>query len=134
MKNLCDDIYICYKTFETKFGAMYVGARQTSQGTQRAYTVSHTPSDDNNNNNISQNYLTPRIPNINHTNCFNCFNCANLPTSIDDMHDDTSILHHELSHFDEAPYLTPTSTRLIREISSNTSAADFQQEEESQNP
>jgi len=134
MKNLCDDIYICYKTFETKFGAMYVGARQTSQGTQRAYTVSHTPSDDNNNNNISQNYLTPRIPNINHTNCFNCFNCANLPTSIDDMHDDTSILHHELSDFDEAPYLTPTSTRLIREISSNTSAADFQQEEESQNP
>jgi hypothetical protein len=138
MKNLCDDIYICYKTFETKFGAMYVGARQTSQGTQRAYTVSHTPSDDNNkfalndfigyDTNISQK-LTPRINRNN-----NCFNCTNLPTSIDDMLDDTSILQHELSHFDQAPYLTPTSTRLMREISSNTSAADFQQEEESQNP
>jgi len=43
MKNLCDDIYISYRTFDTKFGAMYNASRQSSQGSQRIYTVSHTP-------------------------------------------------------------------------------------------
>jgi hypothetical protein len=43
MKKLCDDIYICYKTFGNKFEIMYTSARETSQGTQRCYTVCHTP-------------------------------------------------------------------------------------------
>ena len=43
MKNLCDDIFICYRTFNTKFGNMYVNARQSSQGSQRYYAVRETP-------------------------------------------------------------------------------------------
>lgn len=43
MRNLCDDIYICHRTFGTKYGAMYTSARQTSQGAQRGYNVSQTP-------------------------------------------------------------------------------------------
>lgn len=59
MKNLCDDIYISYRTFESKFGAMYVNSRQTSQGTQRFYTPTHTPTDllDNTLDNITTNKI-----------------------------------------------------------------------------
>lgn len=50
MKNLCDDIFICYRTFNTKFGSMYVNARQSSQGSQRYYAVRETPRNLNNYN------------------------------------------------------------------------------------
>jgi uncharacterized protein YegL len=107
MKNLCDDIYICYKTLGNRFGAMYVAARQTSQGAQRAYTVRHTPDDDdinfidnNNNNYVNNNTIWPQRGYLNASNI-----------------DDQEELHHELSDFSEAPYVTPTSAGLMREIS-----------------
>ena len=130
MKNLCDDIYICYRTFGTKFGIMYIGARQTSQGTQRGYTVSHTPDDISEQNKINSNYnYDDNIINSPRNNsklvfgklpppklqrhfklqrhpALDCFNFNNL-----------HMLQHELSDFTEAPYLTPTSAGLMREIS-----------------
>ena len=40
LKNLCDDVYICFRTFGTRFAHMYCTARQYSQGSQRQYTAS----------------------------------------------------------------------------------------------
>ena len=39
MKNLCDDIYISLRAFHSYIGNMFICARQTSQGRQRAYNM-----------------------------------------------------------------------------------------------
>lgn len=117
MKNLCDDIYICYQTFGTKFGDMYVSARQSSQGTQRCYTASHTPDIAGRNDDDSDWFdlssgLRPRLLK------------RQKPRS--DIH--ISIvpppLVHNLSNTRDAPYLTPTSAKIMREISGNDEIDD----------
>jgi len=55
LKQLCDDIYISYRTFGTEYCNMFTTARHTSHGTHRCYNISATPdygdfSDDNDNN------------------------------------------------------------------------------------
>jgi len=97
MKNLCDDIYICFRTFDTRYGNMYCTSRQISQGSQRQYTVSNTLTDER--------YATyglslPQSRALGRNN--------NLP-----------ILQHEVSRFDDTPYLTPQATQVMRFVSSN---------------
>jgi uncharacterized protein YegL len=141
LKNLCDDIYITYRTFGTKYGDMYTSARQTSQGAQRCYTVSNTPeeqeetqeeetqqeetqqedpyyrfspissnsSNNSNNSNSSIIGLTLLRPQ-------RSFRQTNTPNLFGGFINDTDI-QHNLSSFDEAPYLTPTAARVMRNVS-----------------
>ena len=134
LKNLCDDIYITYRTLGTRYGAMYTCARQTSQGNQRSYTVSNTPED---NNDLDIYGFTPinfatrsGVP-LRQTSGFHYL------ASLDEGNDDDITLHlpddlqHNVSSFDDAPYLTPTATRLMRDVSSSRDyyhSADFDEE------
>jgi len=109
IKNLCDDIYISYRTFGTRYGNMYSCARQTSQGTQRCYTATNIPDD-----NIRAFNTGPPLLRRHVTNYFDCVQ------DDDDMLsplDGENILEHDVSNFCETPYLTPTAERLMRECS-----------------
>lgn len=140
MKNLCDDIYISYRTFGTVYAAMYNNARQTSQGTQRCYTVSQTPdvSDTtvdlfssgpsiprlNRNLNRNRNARVPPMPRLQRSTNNQAYDFPDFP-------DD---LNHVVSDFADTPYLTPTSTQVMREISCSTdvynSIGELDEEEE----
>jgi AraC-like DNA-binding protein len=129
MKNLCDDIYISYRTFGTKFGAMYNAARQTSQGTQRLYTVSHTPDEEN------EVLRRPRLTRqTNAPRTVNLYSSSSLPSPFPDLCDDlTQVgnhfddMAHVLSNFEDSPYLTPLATQVMREISVGTTCDLFAQ-------
>lgn len=89
MKNLCDDIYICYRTFDTIYGGMYSGARLTSQGTQRCYTVSDGP--DININTVLFNDVI--------------------------VNNDNTFYDHSISQMEETPYSTPCALKLMKTVS-----------------
>lgn len=117
MKNLCDDIYICYRTFGTIYGDMYVSSRQRSQGAQRCYTVSHTPEDMDdthldeydNNDECGGGVLTPGLLTRRHTR-------STIGLSPHHRLSPPPLKHNTVKITD-APYLTPTSRKLMREIS-----------------
>ena len=86
LKNLCDDIYICFRTFGTRYGHMYCTARQYSQGSQRQYTASSV---------VTTN-LYSRQRN-------------------DDLFNQP-VVNHIVSDFNGTPYATPQATQIMREI------------------
>ena len=98
---------------------MFCTARQTSQGTQRMYTASNTDYLDK--NNLHQNSVfgisLTRIPDLRSQS-------NNFSQNFDGI-TNLSLLHHELSSFDDTPYLTPQATTVMRIISSHTHNDDI---------
>jgi hypothetical protein len=117
LKNLCDDIYITFRTFSTRYGAMFVTSRQTTQGTQRCYTVGNTIDTDMNNTKI------PRL---------NLKRNDNYVSDSNSNNDSFWNIEHEVSDVADAPYLTPGATQMMREISNNNNIFTQKLEEETQ--
>jgi hypothetical protein len=112
MKNLCDDIYICYKTFGTRYGNMYTTARQVSQGNQRFYSANQTP--DFIQESPVQSYLFRR-------NNYNIYDRDIYFINQNDYdHDNDLITDHDVSNFIDTPYSTQTATFIMSKIGGNT--------------
>lgn len=113
MKNLCDDIYICYRTFGTKYGAMYATSRQASQGNQRCYTVNHTPDDIRKRDGAHCGFPPP--PKLRRSVA------ATFPLDLEIDENwrggDEDELEHSVSGFVNSPYRTPSAAYVMRVLS-----------------
>ena len=132
MRNLCDDIYICYRTFGTKYGTMYATSRQASQGNQRCYTVNHTP-DEVNQRAPHTGFPRTGVP---HTGVprtgfprtgvppppkLQRSVPATFPLEVDidddDWREEDDALEHSVSGFGNSPYRTPSAAYVMRVLS-----------------
>ena len=102
LKNLCDDIYICHRTFGTNYGFMYCAARECSQGQQRAYTATQLPDDE-------QNVFTRQ-------NAMYRSNAVNDDEEEGDEEEGDK-LQHNVSGATQTPYRTQTMTGVMRSCS-----------------
>ena len=118
MRNLCDDIYICYRTFGTKYGTMYATSRQASQGNQRCYTVNHTPDEVNQGvprTGVPRTGGFPPPPKLRRSVP------ATFPLDVDIDDDwrreEDDALEHSVSGFGNSPYRTPSAAYVMRVLS-----------------
>lgn len=116
LKNLCDDIYICYRTFGTNYGFMYCAARECSQGQQRAYTATQLPDD-------QQNVFTRQ-------NAMYRSNAVNDDEEEGDEEEGDK-LQHNVSGATQTPYRTQTMTGVMRSCSAGANV-DLDEDEETQ--
>jgi hypothetical protein len=121
LKNLCDDIYICYRTLGKDHGFMYCVARESSQGQQRAYTATQLPDDGPE--------ITETIfrGGIQRQNAFNRFHESEYQDE-----EDTTEIQHNLSAATQTPYRTQTMTGIMRSCSAGINVKELEEEQEEQ--
>jgi hypothetical protein len=119
LKNLCDDIYICHRTFGTNYGFMYCSARECSQGQQRAYTATQLPDD-------QQNVFT-RQNAMYRSNAVNDDEEEGDEEEGDEEEGDK--LQHNVSGATQTPYRTQTMTGVMRSCSGGANV-DLDEDEE----
>ena len=140
IKLLCDDLYICLKTFDTKHSAMFSCARQISQGAQRAYSATRTPKAPINRHVFDiENYGTPIFTRTNAGNPGNYNDNGSLISKIPDFNidelnednfnkefyqivndtdnDNDNDIEYNLSSTDDNPYSTLSISDLMRSCS-----------------
>lgn len=146
MRNLCDDIYICYRTFGTKYGTMYATSRQASQGNQRCYTVNHTPDEVNQRAPPTGAPRTgaprgfPPPPKLRRNVAATLPLEVNIDDAADDWREEDDALEHSVSGFGNSPYRTPSAAYVMRVLSNGAvpvydvseEASDEEMEEENE--
>jgi len=101
LKNLCDDVYICHRTFGTELGDMFCTSRGNSQGQQRTYTSTHVPS---------------------HTQDFGILR-QNAISHYDE--EDTNDLHHEVSGSTQTPYRNCSVLNVMRSVTAGSNVDEL---------
>jgi hypothetical protein len=124
LRNLCDDIYVCRRTFGTQYEVMYCCARMFSQGTQRAYTATHVPEEEevvSYRNVLRRQHLRQSFINVN-------------VTDDDDDYEDydnddipAPFLGHNVSNSTDTPYQTQTMTYTMRCVSGGSNEEETQE-------
>jgi hypothetical protein len=126
MKGLLDDVYMVYKSYETKYSHLFTNLRQRSQGRQNVYNVTTTPFK----NNVNIPLVTPmklrRTPTISipqNTDMDQFQNTYESPTNwhmVSNDNDDDIMKDHVLTQIQD-DYSSPCVLQLMREVSKSCS-------------
>jgi hypothetical protein len=82
MGNLCDDVYVAIRSLNSRLGAMYLGARVVSQGSQRAYNLTNLTQMDTADDG---NAMYPAPPRLHHAMSQNPNSVYASPQTVDTM-------------------------------------------------